>query len=236
VLDPFIDFFSVNENDNVEMRGVLRCLNMIKSKTGVAFILVHHFTKSTGDRSEGRNRLRGASSIFDGVDTVLELTGKPYSSERILKFAKLRYAADRSDIYLKRDANLVHHVVSALYTRKSGTRTIKTTHHEMPTLLYDALQRRFKNRHSILPYVFWHRFWDRKLKDWREDGYKHLNKFTVRLCKRAKVPPFNLHQLRHLAASILKDKADMSLAKLQRFLRHDHQRTTKSFNCIPSKF
>jgi integrase len=38
---------------------------------------------------------------------------------------------------------------------------------------------------------------------------------------------FNLHQLRHLAASILKDKADMSLAKLQRLLRHEHQRTTE---------
>jgi integrase len=36
-----------------------------------------------------------------------------------------------------------------------------------------------------------------------------------------------LHQLRHLATVILKDEADMSLAKLQRFLRHEHQRTTE---------
>ena len=65
------------------------------------------------------------------------------------------------------------------------------------------------------------------MKDWREDRFQHLNKFTVRLCKKAKVAPFNLHQLRYLAASILKDKADMSLAKLQGFLRHEHQRTTE---------
>jgi integrase len=44
--------------------------------------------------------------------------------------------------------------------------------------------------------------------------YQYFNKFTVKLCKKAKVPPFNLHQLRHLATAILKDKADMSLAKL----------------------
>ena len=119
--------------------------------------------------------------------------------------------------------------IYALHTRKSRSRTINTTYHEMPTSLYDVLQRRFKNRHPILPYVFWHRFWDRKLKDWREDRYQYLNKFTVRLCTKAKVPPFNLHQLRHLATAILKDKAHMSLAKLQRFLRHDHQKTTEIY-------
>ena len=41
--------------------------------------------------------------------------------------------------------------------------------------------------------------------------------------------PFKLNQLRHLATSILKDEADMSLAKLQRFLRHDHQKTTEIY-------
>jgi hypothetical protein len=38
-----------------------------------------------------------------------------------------------------------------------------------------------------------------------------------------------LNQLRHLATAILKDKADMSLAKLQRFLRHEHQKTTEIY-------
>lgn len=57
----------------------------------------------------------------------------------------------------------------------------------------------------------------------------NLNKFTDRLCKRAGVPPFHFHQLRHLATAILKDKANMSIAKLQRFLRHDHQKTTEIY-------
>jgi integrase len=67
-----------------------------------------------------------------------------------------------------------------------------------------------------------------KLKNRRASLY-FLNKFTDKLCKKAKVPPFKLHQLRHLATAILKDEADMSLAKLQRFLRHDHQKTTEIY-------
>lgn len=119
--------------------------------------------------------------------------------------------------------------IYALHTRKSGTGEIKTTYHEMPDFLYEILQRRFSKRHPTLPYVFWHTFWDRKKKDWRDDRYQSLNKFTNRLCKKAGVPPFHLHQLRHLATAILKEIGDMGLAKLQRFLRHDKQKTTEIY-------
>ena len=43
------------------------------------------------------------------------------------------------------------------------------------------------------------------------------------------MPPFKLHQLRHLATAILKEFGDMGLAKLQRFLRHDKQKTTEIY-------
>ena len=117
----------------------------------------------------------------------------------------------------------------ALHTRKSGTGELKTTYHEIPDRLYELLARRFEKRHPTLPYVFWHRFWDRRIKDWREDRYLSLNKFTKRLCKKAGVPPFRLHQLRHLASAILKERGNMGLAKLQRFLRHDKQKTTEIY-------
>ena len=119
--------------------------------------------------------------------------------------------------------------IYALHTRKSGSGELKTTYHEMPALLLDILDRRFKKRHAILPYVFWHKFWDRKKKEWREDRYQNLNRFTERICKKAGVPKFGLHQLRHLATAVLKEKANMGLAKLQRFLRHDHQKTTEIY-------
>jgi len=117
----------------------------------------------------------------------------------------------------------------ALHTRKSGTGEVKTTYHDMPDILFEVLQRRFVQRHPNLPYVFWHRFWDRKQKTWREDRYQSLNKFTHRLCKKAGVPPFQLHQLRHLATRILKELAGMNIAQLQRFLRHDKQKTTEIY-------
>jgi len=119
--------------------------------------------------------------------------------------------------------------VYALHTRKSGTGELKTTHHEMPDILFELLNRRFEKRHPTLPYVFWHRFWDRKQKTWREDRYQSLNKFTHRLCRKAGLPSFKLHQLRHLATAILKEFGDMGLAKLQRFLRHDKQKTTEIY-------
>lgn len=56
-----------------------------------------------------------------------------------------------------------------------------------------------------------------------------LDRTRPKLLATAKVPPFRLHQLRHLATAILRDEADMSLAKLQRFLRHYHQKTTEIY-------
>lgn len=47
-----------------------------------------------------------------------------------------------------------------------------------------------------------------------------LNKFTKRLCDKAGVPLFTLHQFRHLG---------MPMSQLQLFLRHDHQSTTELY-------
>ncbi len=61
-----------------------------------------------------------------------------------------------------------------------------------------------------------------------EDRYKHLNKFTERLCIKADVPHFTLYQLRHLAATLLKESG-ASLSQMQLFLRHDEQKTTEIY-------
>ena len=107
---------------------------------------------------------------------------------------------------------------------------IKTTWHTMSGPLREILQRRYVQRHPVLPYVFWHKFYDRKKKEHWEDRYQSLNRFTERLCKKAAVPRFGLHQLRHLASSILKEHGNMGIAKLQRFLRHDDQKTTEIYS------
>lgn len=115
-----------------------------------------------------------------------------------------------------------------LHTRKTGSRLIKTTLHTMPDELYMIFIRKHQNRHPALDYVFWHRYYDQNEKTYIENRYKSLNKFTMRLCKKAKVDLFTLHQLRHLAAAILKEQG-ASIAELQLFLRHDEQKTTEIY-------
>lgn len=92
----------------------------------------------------------------------------------------------------------------------------------------EILLRRLDQKHPEVPFVFWHRDYSHDKKIMVEDGYKSLNKFTKRLCDKAGVPLFTLHQLRHLAASILK-KEGATIAELQLFLRHDEQKTTEIY-------
>ncbi len=115
-----------------------------------------------------------------------------------------------------------------LKTLKTGNKLLKTTLHSMSSELYAIFQRRHENRHPKVDYVFWHRYWSHSRKDYVEDRYMSLNKFTKRLCEKAGVPLFTLHQLRHLAASILKDQG-ASISEMQLFLRHDEQKTTELY-------
>jgi len=115
-----------------------------------------------------------------------------------------------------------------LHTNKSGGKGTKTTLHTISEELMEILLRRLEQKHDVVEFVFWHRYYSHDKQAMVEDGYQSLNKFTMRLCKKAGVPLFTLHQLRHLAASILK-REGATIAELQRFLRHDEQKTTEIY-------
>lgn len=115
-----------------------------------------------------------------------------------------------------------------LHTNKSGGKGTKTTLHTISDELMGILLRRLDQKNPEVEFVFWHSYYSHMEKRTVEDGYKSLNKFTMRLCKKAGVPLFTLHQLRHLAASILK-KEGATIAELQLFLRHDEQKTTEIY-------
>lgn len=117
-----------------------------------------------------------------------------------------------------------------LHTKKSGTGLVKTTKHEMSETLYRLFQKKINKRHSKLPNVFWHRYYSRVVGKDVEEKYTSINKMTGRLCKRAGVEHFTLHQLRHLAATILKVHGHISISQLQLFLRHDNQKTTEIYS------
>lgn len=115
-----------------------------------------------------------------------------------------------------------------LTTMKTGNKIPKVTLHSMSDELFEIFQRRHDQRHPTVNYVFWHRYYSHSRKEYVEDRYMSLNKFTARLCQKAGVDHFSLHQLRHLAASILKQQG-ASLAEMQLFLRHDEQKTTELY-------
>ena len=110
IFDPFIKFHSKNENDNTEMRKVLTCLDSIRYQTDVAVILVHHFSKSEG--RFGKYRMRGASTITDWADTIIELYRNHKNNERKINFLKARNGAglDGTSIPLKLNQYLLHEV------------------------------------------------------------------------------------------------------------------------------
>ena len=58
--------------------------------------------------------------------------------------------------------------------------------------------------------------------------FKVRQKFTKRLCEKAKVKAFGFHAIRHLTASILYRKG-YSLAHIQAVLRHQNPNTTSRY-------
>ena len=101
-----------------------------------------------------------------------------------------------------------------LHTKKSGTGLVKTTKHEMSETLFTLFQKKLITRCPKRPNVFWHRFYSRKVGKDVDEKYNSINKMTGRLCKRAGVGHFTLHQMRHLAATILKVHGYMSISQL----------------------
>lgn len=73
VIDPLIDFHRQDERNNTEMRVILNNLKFAIDKMRISVIVVHHSAKGY-DRNP-RNRMRGASSIWDWHYTILELRG-----------------------------------------------------------------------------------------------------------------------------------------------------------------
>lgn len=109
IIDPISCYHHADENNNSEMRKFLGAIDQIKGKTGAAVVLVHHFSKSTDKK--GKHRIRGATTISDWADTVIELSAGVPANQLKAKFLKLRNGAPLQDIHLKRNDNFIHEVV-----------------------------------------------------------------------------------------------------------------------------
>lgn len=73
IIDPIINFSSADENDNAEMRKLLRLVDALGARHDCAVVLVHHTRK---DASSGAfDAVRGASALRGWFDTGLMLSG-----------------------------------------------------------------------------------------------------------------------------------------------------------------
>lgn len=165
-------------------------------------------------------------AIVDNVMKVIEIANQ---DQKELIYAYVLTGARKGEILqMVWDDIDFENRTYLLHTRKTGTKIVKTTKHEMSDALYRLLLQRFEKKHPELPYVFWHKFYSRKDRKHIEDRYRDLNGFATKLCEKADVAVFRLHQLRHLATAILKSEG-MSIGQLQVFLRHDEQKTTEIY-------
>ena len=86
---------------------------------------------------------------------------------------------------------------------KGGNLTPRTVY--MTRTLFDILSNRYERRDINKPWVFWHRYWDKKEKRIVEGPYKQRKRLMKSLCEKAGVEHIGFHALRHSGASIMED-------------------------------
>jgi integrase len=125
------------------------------------------------------------------------------------------------------DVNLEQRYV-ILYTRKKRGGHLTPRKVPMCDRLLDIMQRRYETRDKRKPWVFWHRYFDRKSKRWIDKPYKDRSQVMRYLCKKANVKYFRFHALRHFGASML-DQENVSIGSIQRILGHENRQTTEIY-------
>ncbi|ABW68709.1 tyrosine-type recombinase/integrase [Desulfosudis oleivorans] len=115
-----------------------------------------------------------------------------------------------------------------LYTRKKRGGHLTPRKVPMTEKLHDVLQNRFNRRSPDVPWVFWHRFWNKRNGEFNIGPYKDRKRFMKSLCEKAGVRYFRFHALRHSGASIM-DGNDVPIAAIQRILGHENRKTTEIY-------
>jgi integrase len=116
----------------------------------------------------------------------------------------------------------------SLYTRKKKGGSLTENQVPLTKMLFEILSRRYEERDKTKPWVFWHRYWSKKENRFKEGPYQDRNKFMATLCKKAGVPYFRFHPLRHSGASVM-DNEDVPIGSIQRILGHENRKTTEIY-------
>ena len=118
-----------------------------------------------------------------------------------------------------KDVNLPERKIT-LYTRKKEDRELTPRTIYISDTLLEVLIRRYENRKPEIPWVFYHRYWSRKLNKFVIGPYQDRKKFMKTLCAKAGIEYFRFHPIRHCSASTLAD-ANVQLVDIQVILGHE---------------
>ena len=113
VIDPFLPFFSGEENSNSEVRKALDQLKYgVAEKNNCAILMTDHVTKNFNGNDSWA---RGAGAKVDWASLVINLSGGKYAGEQagqdiLVKLTKVRYGwASSEPITLRRDEKYLIH-------------------------------------------------------------------------------------------------------------------------------
>jgi len=98
----------------------------------------------------------------------------------------------------------------------------------MTSKLFEVLSRKYANCDKSIDYVFVHRYWSKKINAFKVDRYKDRKRIMRSLCKKANLPFFNFHQIRHAGASALA-KAGVPIIDIKTILGHENIKTTEIY-------
>lgn len=115
-----------------------------------------------------------------------------------------------------------------LYTRKKKGGHLTPRKVPMTTRLFEVLSRCHEERDFQKPWVFWHNFYDQKEQVKKDAPYGYRKRILKSLCKKAGVPFFSFHALRHAGATIM-DNNNVPIGSIQRILGHENRTTTEIY-------
>ena len=115
-----------------------------------------------------------------------------------------------------------------LYTRKRKGGDLTPRKVPMTERLYRILSRRQQQRDRRMPWVFWHTYRSRRTDETCQGPYGRRKRLLQGLCKKAGVPYFTYHALRHSGASVM-DSIGVPIGSIQRILGHQNRKTTETY-------
>jgi len=96
--------------------------------------------------------------------------------------------------------------------------------------LFEILKRRYKERNTEVPWIFWHRCWRTKYNRYLIVRYKDRRNLMKTLCRKANIPYFSLNSIRYSEASVLEKKPEIQLVKIKTTLDHDIMKKIAAIN------